>query len=246
MSGHWVADAADYRRDWAGRRWHLRVDGRGPGLVEDGGHLGPLLSLGGISDRQRANPTPLNGGCLVGHESLFDRVESLYAPEGWGTLRVRATWSPRGEDGMDLEIQVQAFTVGDLEEVEVHVTSRLDPSRVEELPGLGPDRLARLREAGVTLPIRSDAAFPPLLTTLESSDRGPSYYLEMIHPDDGTRRNVDGDRGAIRYALLGHDLERGVIVRGRLRGVWLAERPDAEEVARHLEAFLREPPPLGT
>ena len=64
----------------------------------------------------------------------------------------------------------------------------------------------------------------------------------MIHPDDGTRR----DAVRVRYGLFGYDLERGVVLRGRLRGIWLAHRPDGAEVARRLDEFLREPPPLGT
>ena len=48
-----------------------------------------------------------------------------------------------------------------------------------------------------------------------------------------------------RYGLFGHDLEKGVVLRARLRAVWIrSQTPDVD--ARALfEEFLREPPPLG-
>ena len=246
MPKRWVADAARYELDWGGRRWSLPVDAPGAGLMAAPGGLGPLLAVDGISARDRREPTTLGGAALVGHEILFSRVESFYAPEGWGTLRVRVAWDSREENVVDLEVQVQAFTVGDLEAVEVHVTSRLGGGDVEEMAVLDPATLAKLRATDVPLPIRSDLSFPPLLAKVDQADGASSFYLEMIHPDDATRREVDRASGEIRYALFGHDLERGVVVRGRLRGIWLDHRPDEAEVSRRLEEFLREPPPLGT
>jgi hypothetical protein len=69
----------------------------------------------------------------------------------------------------------------------------------------------------------------------------------MIHPHDASRRLVerDGETSAItsaRYALFGLDLEKGVVLRGRLRGVWLQEGDAADD---HVRRFLEEPPPLG-
>lgn len=246
MASRWAADATRYELDWGGRRWSLLVDAPRTGLTAGQGMLGPLLAVDGISARGRLDPSTLGGASLVGHETLFNRVESLYAPEGWGTLRVRASWDARAENVVDLAVQIQAFTVGDLEAVEVHVTSRLGVGDVEEMSGLDSAALARLREADVTLPIRTDAPFPPLLAKVGQADGASSYYLEMIHPDDATRREVGRASGEVRYALFGHDLERGVVVRGRLRGIWFDRRPDEAEVSHRLEQFLREPPPLGT
>ncbi len=246
MTNPWVSDASGYGRVWGGRPWTLRLDARRPGLTAENGQLGPILALDGISARGRGEPTALGSASLVGHEARFGRVESSYAPDGWGSLRVRAGWASRGDDVVDLEVQVQAFTVGDLEAVEVHVASRLGAAGVEELRVPDAAALERLREAGIPLPMRSDASFPPLLAKVDQVGGDSTYYLELIHPDDGTHRTLDRARGEIRYSLFGHDLERGVVVRGRLRGIWFARRPDEAEVGRRLEEFLREPPPLGT
>ena len=214
MPNPWVSDASGYGHVWGGRPWTLRIDAPRPGLKAERGEHGPLLALDSISARGRGEPTA-QGASLVGHETRFDRVESSYAPDGWGSLRVRAGWTARGNDVMDLEVQVQAFTVGDLQEVEVHVASLLGSAGVEELRGLDSMALERLREAGITLPIRSDTSLPPLLAKFDQVSGDSSYYLELIHPDDGTRRTLNRARGEVRYALFGHDLEReGVVVRG--------------------------------
>ena len=50
----------------------------------------------------------------------------------------------------------------------------------------------------------------------------------------------------MRYGLFGHDLEKGVIVRGRLRGLWIP-CGDFDEMSREaFREFLETPPPLGT
>jgi hypothetical protein len=222
------------------------VDAARPGLVVVGHPIGPVLALDGITAPGRCDPDALGGTSLAGHEVMFDRVEAVYTPADWDSLRVRATWAPRGDDLIDLEIQVQAFTVGDLESIEIHVTSRPGTSALEELADLDPSEVARLRDARSTLPLPGEGSVPTVLVDLGEPADGPRYYLEMIHPDDGLRREVDPGSGTVRYALFGHDLERGVIVRGRLRGIWYAARPDHAEVERRREEFLREPLPLGT
>jgi hypothetical protein len=92
-----------------------------------------------------------------------------------------------------------------------------------------------------------DPGVGPLLATLKDGVGVMHHYLEMVHPDDAARRVVEtGAAGCrARYGLFGYDLERGVVLRGRLRGIWLPERPDEAGVARRLEAFLAEPLPLG-
>lgn len=233
MASHWRANECRYERDWGGRTWSLAVDAGNPGLRSGSDGIGPVLALDGLSARDRSGPDALGGSSLIGHETLFDRVEVLYAPEGWGSLRVRATWTPRGEDILDLEVQLQAFTVDELKAVEVHVASHLGPTLAEDLPMPG----------STTFPGRHGAA-PPLIARCDPTSAGRPYYLEMLHPDDGVRR--PGGAGGARYALFGYDLERGVILRGRLRGIWLADRPDGSELTRLLSDFLDEPPPLGT
>jgi hypothetical protein len=80
-------------------------------------------------------------------------------------------------------------------------------------------------------------------------------YVEMVHPHDAARRIVlsaepphptFGRALAIRYGLLGLDLEKGVVVRARLRGLWVPDA-DLDEVVRSaFRQFVDLPPPLGT
>ena len=232
MASHWRASGPRYEREWGGRSWTLAVEAAYPGLEAESGRIGPVLALAGLKARDRSGTGALGGASLIDHETLFGRVEALYSPEAWGSLRVRATWTPRGEDVLDLEVQVQAFTVDELKAVEVHVASHFGPSLAEEIPS----------PSGLASPSRPDAP-SHFLARFDQSDGARPYYLEMIHPDDGTRRP---EGGGVRSALFGYDLERGVILRGRLRGIWLARRPDESELSSLSAEFLREPPPLGT
>ncbi len=108
----------------------------------------------------------------------------------------------------------------------------------------------------ITMPVPADAplALPPLIcpwTTVPASGR---YYAEMVQPNDCARRilgEVAGEteppEGAlsVRYGLFGHDLEKGVVLRGRIRGVFIADPSPEGEAERQLDAFLHEPPLLG-
>ena len=79
-------------------------------------------------------------------------------------------------------------------------------------------------------------------------------YLEMARPNDCARRIVSDTVPAgapplssqsIRYGLFGHDLEKGVVLRGRIRGLWIDSDSSLEERKARYEAFLQEPPSLG-
>jgi hypothetical protein len=200
MPRHLVGDGPGFELEWGGRTWGLRVDDRRPGLRALDGVVGPRLSLVGIAAAGRSALGALSGATLVDCSCLHGRVEATYAPLGWGGLFVRAAWSPFGDDGVDLEVQAHALSVGELRRLEVLVSR------------------------------------PP-------TDLAPEgmRYLELVRPGDLGRESREGDC----YTLLGHDLERGVVLRARLRGLWLpAEGFEAEAGAR-LRQFLDEPPPLG-
>jgi hypothetical protein len=111
-----------------------------------------------------------------------------------------------------------------------------------------------------TLPPRRDAFLCPRLVSTDHGDRAeagqeagsPSpLYAEIVHPDDISRRIREGGRTmasarTTRYALFGHDLEKGVVLRGRLRGIWLQADDGKQAAFDELEKFLEEPLPLGT
>lgn len=69
-------------------------------------------------------------------------------------------------------------------------------------------------------------------------------YAEMCHPHDGIGVDIDDGR-IIRFHLFGHDLEKGVILRGRLRGIIMPREGDEEEAQRAYAQFLKEPPHLS-
>jgi hypothetical protein len=73
-------------------------------------------------------------------------------------------------------------------------------------------------------------------------------YCEMIHPSDwrGMELNCNEDAIELGWTLVGHFMEKGVVRRLRVRGVFLHGRPD-ERLIRELYAdFAASPPPLTT
>ena len=266
MARSWTGDGPAFEIEWGGRTWTLRVDGDRPGLTSNpastDGTLGPLLALAGVAEVGRADPGAFSGSTLVGFERRLGRVEATYAPPGWAELTVRAAWAPHEADGLDLEVQVSTASVGRLRRVEILVESGLAGSARPEAPRLVEPRDARSaglsydgREPDVagltTLPPRPPA---PLLCRLPDREgSGPdagraAWYAEFVHPQDATRRIAFGTAPArsTRYGLFGYDLEKGVVLRARLRGLWLPSGAPRAVARDRYEAFLREPPPLMT
>jgi hypothetical protein len=253
MTRPWEGDGPEYAVEWGGLEWRLRLDDPRPGLRS--GDLGPLLGLEGLAAAGRWEPGALSSSSLVGFERRHGRVEATYAPPGWGELTVRAAWGPTGDDALDLEVEVSTRSVGELKAVEVKLLSQLGP-----LPEGGSLRSVEPRDprsaalsydgresdlASLTTGPPGDARHPWLAPR---SGRDGWTYVEMVHPDDASRRVHEGKLPfvATRYGLFGYDLERGVVLRGRLRGVWLPKAVAFTEAERRYDAFLHEPPPLTT
>ncbi len=269
----WQESGSAYKIAWGGLTWLLELDQERPGLRPEGHNREAYLCLEGLGAAGRRDARALCGETLVGAELVRARVEATFAPTDWGGLRLRASWSPTpAGDGIDLEIQVSASSVGQLCAVEVFVASRpvdlgddcgglltswAEPRdrRSAALSYDGREPLESLRRLS-TLPLAAadESAFPPVVLTMPSPPTG-RHYLEMVHPHDVARRilvaaepphRAAGNALAACYGLLGHDLERGVVVRGRLRGLWIADA-DLDEAARAaFREFLAQPPPLGT
>jgi hypothetical protein len=80
-------------------------------------------------------------------------------------------------------------------------------------------------------------------------DMGLSYG-EMVHPADFQRSQLKrpAARDAsveVRHRLFAERLEKGVILRARVRGVWVDGAEDTREVAACYAAFAAAEPPLG-
>lgn len=243
---------------WGGSLWNLdHPDGRMGLRPADGSAAHRLLSLEGLAATGRREDGVFNRDSLVGVELLHSRMYATYAPKGWHGLTIRAAWGPAREGGgLDLEIQATTTSVGELEKLEIIVGSTWSPiaadpaeviveprdRRSASLSYDGRETIETLRRL-TTRPIAGSeaSAFPPITAQVEGAGR----YLELVHPHDVSRRWVEkvGDKTvASRCALFGFDLEKGVVLRGRLRAVWL---DDADKPEDHRQRFLDEPLPLG-
>lgn len=270
----WRGQGPEFTLNWAGREWTLDLSASDPGLRPIG-DVSPtkLLCLHGLAQAGRSDPNAFNSTTLVGFEHHRSRVEAVYAPPDWGGLLIRAAWSPTPvTDGVDLEIQIGATSVGELKGVEVEVrgdcTSELAGEPESDRPiwieprdaaaaalsydGREPLHLLR---ALWTLPIpaTSPSTLAPCISSPTEHDP-ESCYVEMVQPNDVARRikvyPIEGGRlirsaVSVRYALFGHDLEKGVILRARLRAVWIRSKTPEHDANALLEAFLGEPLPLG-
>jgi hypothetical protein len=267
----WRKTASGFTIPWGGHDWTLRVDAERPGLRPINLLHGSMLALEGVAVPGRTDPRVLSGETLSKVEMVRSRIEATYTPVDWSGLSVRASWSPTPEgQGIDLEIQVSAASVGELRAVEVIVASRFlglrDPTseaaalwvqardpRSAALCFDGREPASELSRLTV-LPI-PEKPVPEATLTFSPWRETPRSYLEMAHPQDVARRVTLG-KGAlppspgfsigVRYGLFGHDIEKGVILRGRLRGWWLPGGTTAESCRDLLQQFHAMPLPLGS
>lgn len=206
------------------------------------------------------DPWSLSGNSLVTHELLHGRVIATFAPPEWYETTVRAAWSPAGQDGMSLEIEVRTRSVGKLRDLEVQILNSFavgDPglasSRLRTI--VTPERTGRLgndgREHGPTSdpdsPGSNVVSSPSVMERPQVPIRdGGLQFRSLVHPEDVSRVLDLPGSPVERIALFGHDLERGVVLRGRVRAWWLPEGTTQARWAQCAAEFLDEPPPLRT
>ncbi len=269
----WQGDGPNFLIEAAGRRWSLDLRQPQPGLRWSDGHdSARLLALHHIAAPGRRDERAFEGSSLVSLEHHRGRVQATFVPRAWHGLTVRATWEPTPhEDGFDLEVQASVTSPGVLRRVEVVIASSWSGATGDRPPAVAyrveprDVHAAALSYDGreppgvlhslTTLPIPSD--FPDTPSPhIHREPRPPRnrWYIEMVQPNDCARRIVgEGSAGAdtvagglsIRHGLFGHDLEKGVVLRGRIRGIWIDSPSPEPEARRRLEAFVSEPPPLG-
>jgi hypothetical protein len=263
MTRSWTGTGPEFRLPWGGREWVLDVAARRPGLQAPEGDVGPLLGLDGVAVVGRSGPDALSGASLAGCEIRLGRVEATYALPDWDELTVRAAWSPSGAEGegVDLEIQVGTLSVGRIKRLEIKLASILPepaPTSARRKRWVEPRdaRSAMLSYDGREPDVQGLTTLPPLEgdqlapRVLPSPWPGGGSYVEMVHPHDLARRITETSKisslgHTTRYGLFGHDLEKGVILRARLRGLWIISKaPERDALDRH-EQFLHEPLPLG-
>jgi hypothetical protein len=270
----WEGSDLTYSLVWGGHCWTLALDQDRPGLRRAEDPAGCVQSLVGLAARGRSDFHAFTSRSLIGVELSGSSVQATYAPPGWAGLQVRASWTPAVQQGgLDFEVQMLTPSVGELRSVEIHVGSTLfdpgtEPNATPSMASWVTPREARSaalsydgRESPsdlrylTTLPVpdSADAAFAPVSLASPWPDQS-GCYLEMVHPHDISRRIVQtgsrephfpGSVLGVRYGLFGHDLEKGVIVRGRLRGLWISPESTIEAHREAYQDFLKQPPPLG-
>ncbi len=266
----WAGSGLQYTLDWGGRQWTLAFDEADPGLRSETAEWSSnLLSLHGLAATGRCATEVFTPATLVSVERYRARVQAVFAPPGWAGLTVRAAWSPScAGAGVDLEVQASASSVGQLRAVELIVQSVWRPAEEPDLPP-EMDRWVDARDArSAALSYdgrETDVNLSRLNTNRLAGWRGPNafvppgsetgvYHVEMVQPNDVARqiRLEPGDpilplldRLVLQYALFGHDIEKGVIFRGRLRACWLGVHNYAPDATPLYEQFVSEPLPLG-
>jgi hypothetical protein len=141
----------------------------------------------------------------------------------------RTAFGPEQQPAIDLQISVQ--------------TSLLDSQPQVTTATLLPD--AALRHFAID---GADAPGRHGYDLVRPADHEVSY-VEMLHPADdpaGSSAIQASADGGIRHRLFASFLEKGVILRARLRGVLLPRQRDAELAAEAYRLFLAAPPPLAT
>jgi hypothetical protein len=270
FESRWEESGGSYILSWGGRPWTLKVDEPEPGLrskVDSG--LASVLCLHGLAAAGRLESQVFTPATLIHVERYRSRVQATFAPQGWDGLTVRSAWSPScGGAGVDLEVQASATSVGLLRDVEVMVQSQWELAGGREPTAvMGRWVVPRdARSASLSYDGREAAADLRSLTTLpirEGSRTGifrppgvaeGAYYVEMVQPNDVARQiRMEPSQPELplleflilRYGLFGHDFEKGVVFRARMRACWVTSDKHAPGVGSLYQQFVDEPPPLG-
>ena len=165
------------------------------------GAIGQGVANAGVAPGMLIDNTPLRGGVAATYRLMIG-----------GDVALKAVWSTiKGADGIDLEVSANTRTVGLVQTLEIILGSRWPRScraesvdtPIEENPGV---LLASATRGAITL--MTGPAFPG------------QTYVEMVQPFGLLDQEI-ADEGT-SYRLFGHDLERGVLLRARIRGVWTA------------------------
>jgi hypothetical protein len=250
----WTGAGPTFRIAWGDRDWSLQLDAARPGLHAD--DTGPVLALAGVAAPGRPAPGALAAATLERFEQVRNRILAHYLLPDWGGMRVRAAWTPAPPHAIDLELEVSVRAQAPLAEIELMTGSWLAGSiGISTTPSARvvwprDAHAARLSYDGREPDLHQIQTAAPGSNQLHqpwiAADPGrpESCYVELAHPDDESRRIASTH--ALRHAFFGHDLERGVVLRGRLRGLWLPCDGVEAAAATALDRFLHAPLPLET
>jgi len=181
----------------------------------------------------------------------FIRGSSLlatYSARAQRPVQTDVAWTVTGDDEETVVIDVVVSVRTDLAEAQpgMVATSRLRAGRLWRLIEGGFEPV-NVPPVGSPHRIWPEAGPACLLVGLASP---PVSYAEMLHPADFDRWDLGevrrvGSSIQVEHHLFPEPLEKGVIVRARLRGVFLAERGAGESAAAIYRSFCGEKPPLS-
>jgi hypothetical protein len=181
---------------------------------------------------------------------------AVYGPSRGWPVRVDALWrvleptGPAGEElflaGVELVVSVRTEMLDT--EPALSVQAAVPAGRILRLvdPRNGHFQACAPTATGPALLTPGDGSGCLLFSAVSEK----MSYVEMVHPADFCRsRLAIGDRGAaaqVSHRLFAERLEKGVILRARVRGLFLRPAGDAQRAAECYAAFAQAEPPLGS
>jgi hypothetical protein len=176
-----------------------------------------------------------------------------YEKPGPCPIRVDCSWratAPVATEpflaAVDLVVSVRAYALDG--HPEMAVSSTVPANEVLRLQTLGSDSWAPLCLTIATpTTIGPDRGTGCLLFRMPGLDLS---YVEMAHPADFQYDELQRDASQSNVACIAHrlfrtNLEKGVILRAQVRGIFLKRTDDMESAARCYAAFAGVDPPLG-
>jgi hypothetical protein len=182
----------------------------------------------------RCDLAALGPDSLVRLEVVRNHARATFTPPGWGGLQVRASWTPTEDaEGIELEIQATASSLNELKRLEVYVGSTLAATGRPDM-AITEVESRDAKAAGLTY-----------------DGREPMELLQglLTHPYDHDESSSNGEGPlfirSVRHGFFGLDLEKGVVLRGRIQGHWFPVSTVEDCAIAAMEQFLSEPLPLG-
>ncbi len=275
MAATWQRLPTGYALDHAGLRAELAIREVTPGLrdiVRSGDASGvpwpgPVLGVDRVQTAGRQRYAVVFARKPI-HRLRSDMVDIEIEPTQTFPFRMQLYWQASCAGQIDLEVLVTTDLV--LQHLEVVTLSQLPRGELlTSLPGTrGWHSHAEVRALG-----HRDLVVPRDRTSARFSLDGrlPSFrglvlagpyrmpvvlhrpaerdwsYVEMSHPDDCARLILLGRprHAQVSFGLFGLNVEKGVILRGRLRGAFVPRAEDSDHAAALYDKFLRESPRLS-
>jgi hypothetical protein len=243
MPSPWQIEAQTARLSLATFTARVVLDRATPGLegLSLTGHsrAGRLLAL------ELVHASPAEGiAAYVRQGDLVATFEETPARR----VRVQAYWRtawaslPALLAGVDLEVSVQTSLLDS--DPRLEISSLVQPSEIWRLSEAGQwDRLEAPTAASRELDSSTGTG-----ALLFRSGSGEASYFEMTHPADfrAVALAKEGEEVRVTRRLFGQNLEKGVILRSRIRGGFAPRSKDLQVALDAWRSFTESPIPLTT